>query len=705
MRGFKDVVYPGLMPGVDLVVRQVDRRIQLSLRIAAGVCLENVVLRVDGLDSLQFGTASRLIGSTEAGSLALGPCTLVQTTCAGPARKLSCSLVALTNDRIGFSAPGRDEDLPIEINAGIDWLTLLGGSGSEYATGVAIAPGGDVVVTGRTNSADFPVTPGVVDTTLGSFDLFVSRLSATGAAMIFSTYIGGSGDDQDPAGIGIAADGTICLAGATYSADFPVTPGAYDRTFGGEEDMFALRLSPDGQTLLWSTFYGDSSTASLGEHLKAMGIAPDGSIYVAGYVQMPAATFPVTQGAFDPTLNGHDECVIAHISADGATLLQSTFLGGSSTDRATGMVLQTDGVVVVGFTLSPNFPVTSGAYDTSPPGGFVTKFDLALSRLMFSTMLGNSLKRVATHASGDLTIIGTTTAPTFPVTPGAFDITFNGSNDAFVARLSPTGSTLTYSTYLGGSANDGATSLVVDNAGVATVGGGTWWSSGFPVTTGAYQGSGEAWNDPFVSRLSPEGSGLWYSTLIPGNNDDTNFNSQSDLALLPDESVIFVSFTQSTDFPVSAGAYDGTLGGIQDAFVTKLSMLPNGVTRYGNSTPGCAGYLAMGVTVMPQLGLPFTLTCTNVKPLSAQGMLVLGLSDLSQPLMAKGAELWVNPSPLLLLLPMTSNSAGFTTFGATLPSDPGLAGVTFTTQVFWPDDCAPAGPLAASNALAVTLQP
>jgi len=180
------------------------------------------------------------------------------------------------------------------------------------------------------------------------------------------------------------------------------------------------------------------------------------------------------------------------------------------------------------------------------------------------------------------------------------------------------------------------------------------------------------------------------------------------LAERPDASVVVASRTFSGDFPVTDGSYDTRYGGTStsgsDLYVAQLSVLPAGVARYGTSTEGCAGYVAMGVTAMPQVGKAFAMTCRNAPP-STVGTLVLGFSDLSQPLMSKGAEFWVNPTPVLLLFPTVSNSVGLATLGGVLPNAPALVGATFTVQTFWTDSCAPSGPISASNALAITIQP
>jgi hypothetical protein len=618
---------------------------------------------------------------------------------------------------MGLAAPHRDGALPVEINMGLDWATYLGGSDHDVAQCVAVSPSGDVAVAAETHSADFPLTPGSVDPTYaGSYEVSVSRLDPTGSNLLFSTYLGGVAEES-PTGVAFGSDGTVTVSGSTRSSDFPVTPGAYDTTLGGIADMFVSRLSADGQSLVWSTFIGDSTPQSFPDNCRGLALSPDGSVYVCGDTR--AVGYPVTPGAFDTTPDsstlGLGDLVVSHLSADGTTLLQSTFVSGSSSEFASAIAWTADGVVITGHTQSPDFPTTPGAFDTQPPTGLiglVTKLNSTLNQLVFSTFLGghqggefSRLLDVTVDTSGAVTVTGFTTSSTWPATPGGYDTTFNGAEDVFVTRLDPTGRSLEYSTYIGGGDNDGGTAVVVDSAGVATIAGFTWWNSGFPATPGAWDATGHGNYDAFVARLAPSGDKLWYSTHLGGLGDDSASSIRADVAELPDGSVVTASLTESRDFPVTPGAFDTTYGGLGDSYIAKLSMLPTGVSRYGDSTEGCAGYLAIGVTAMPQVGKSFSMTCRNAPPSSTQGVLAVGASDLSQPLMAKGAEFWVNPTPILLLLPMVSNAVGFASLGGTLPNAPALVGASFTVQCFWPDACAPSGPISASNALAVTIQP
>ncbi len=719
VRAWSEVQYPSVWPGVDATIGSADRVLRVSFHVAEGTDTASIGLRMDGSSSLWLDAAGSLRAETVAGPLRVVVQSAHQPLEAVPGAacvQRACQLSLQTGGRIAFTAPDRDLSLPLVINLGLEWATFLGGSSSDYVRAIALAPSGEIVVTGETGSPDFPVSPGAYDVSHALFfDTYVAKLDATGTELIAATYIGGAQQDY-PGSVAIASDGALTVAGFTSSPDFPTTPGAYDQTFGLLEDFYVARLSADLSELLWSTLVGaDASNPGEVSNRLDMVQAPDDSVYIMGICK--DGTYPVTPGAYDTTptnpIQGPGDIVISHISADGSALLHSTFFGGSFNDQPRGLCLLPDGLVIAGEAPSPDFPTTPGAFDETPPGEFVAKLDLTLSRLMYSTILksqlggGASLLNVAADPSGSVTVVGETTSTSWPTTPGAFDTTFGGGNgnDAFVTKVNATGSALVYSTYLGSASSDGAWAVTVDSAGVATVVGYTYSSSSFPVTAGAWDLTSNGSPDAFVARFSPDGRNLWYATYLGGANSDADQSQRMDIADLEDGGILVGAGTASRDFPVTDGAFDTTFGGFRDGYLARLSMLPAGVTRYGDSTEGCGGYLAMGVTAMPRLGQPFSMTCRNAPPASSQGLLALGASELTTPLIAKGAAFWVNPAPILLLLPMSSDAVGFAELGGVLPVTPGLAGVSFTAQSFWPDLCAPSGPYSASNALFITLQP
>ena len=397
-------------------------------------------------------------------------------------------------------------------------------------------------------------------------------------------------------------------------------------------------------------------------------------------------------------------------------LVWSTFVGGTQGDAASALALDAQGAATVaGMALSTSFPTTPGAFDTTFNGerdAFVTRLSPTGSSLVYSTFLGgtsfDSAAGLALDAQGGATIAGSARSTDFPTTPGAFDTTHNGNFDVFVARLSPTGSSLVYSTFLGGTDSEGTRALLVlDAQGAATVAGSTQ-STDFPTTPGAFDtvyNGGRSWTDAFVARLSPTGSSLVYSTFLGGASYDELYA----LALDAQGAATVAASTQSTDFPTTPGAFDTTHNGNDDAFVTRLDMLPTGVSAFGRSSPGCTGPLAISVTSMPRIAsAAFSLTCGNA-PRTATGLLALTANRFTNPVALLGVEVWVDPSSVFLQLPATSNAAGASEVPLPIPSGAWLRGTTLYAQFFWvgatsPPPCPRQG-ISASHALAIVVQP
>lgn len=467
------------------------------------------------------------------------------------------------------------------------YSTFLGSSDGDYSFDIAVDESGAAYVTGRTQSSNFPTTPGVFDRTFngGYFDAFVAKLSPSGTALLYSTFLGGGGSDQ---GLAIAVDGSgaAYVTGDTSSLDFPTTPGAFDQTYGGGEqgDAFVAKLNPDGNTLFYSTFLGGDG------HDCGHAIAADeaGNAYVTGSTQ--SSNFPTTPGAFDRTYNGGD-AFVAKMDSSGSTLLYSTFLGGRDGESGYAIAVDTSGAAyVAGDTWSLDFPTSPGAFDRIYNGqgdAFMAKLSPDGSILPYSTFLGGSRDddgaAIAVGHSETAYVAGLTESPDFPTTPGAFDETFNGYYycDVFVARVNSDGSDLLYSTFLGGSNVDGGHSIAVDESGAAYLTGLTQ-SSDFPTTQGALDQSYNGGDyDAFVAEISPDGSTLFYSTFLGGDSSDDG------LAITVDGSgaAYVTGATNSSDFPTTAGAFDQSHNGDYDAFVAKVAIVSPTPTPTLTSTP------------------------------------------------------------------------------------------------------------------------
>jgi hypothetical protein len=366
------------------------------------------------------------------------------------------------------------------------------------------------------------------------------------------------------------------VIGNTTCSDFPTTPGAFQTTFVGVYgtgfpafDVFVTKLSPSGSSLAYSTFLAGTSS-DVGN-----GIAVDGtgSAYAAGFTL--SNDFPTTSGAFQTSRSGPRDAFVAKLNASGSALDYSTLLGGSGPDESHGVA--TDGTghaYVTGLAGSGNFPTTPGAYDPTVnlnSDAFVTKLNVSGSGLDYSTALGGSAFEqgdgIAVDTAGSAYVTGYTQSANFPVTPGAPQTSFAGLRDAFVTKLNSSGSSLGYSTYLGGSEGepnnggyDEGRGIAVDGSGNASVAGFTS-SSDFPTTDGAPRRNLNQYG-AFVTKLSGTGSEFVYSTLLGGP-------AEGDAIAVDSNGLVYVTGGAS-NLQTTPGAFQTSQSGYA-AFVTKLS--------------------------------------------------------------------------------------------------------------------------------------
>ncbi len=349
------------------------------------------------------------------------------------------------------SSNGSEDGFITKLNAtgsSILYSTYLGGSGSDSCRAIAINSLGEAYVTGGTQSVDFPTTTGAYQTTSGSLngnsDAFVTKLNATGTALAFSTFIGGSSaTGQD---LALDSNGNVYFVGDTYAGTlgggqtifaYPVTPNAYQSAPAADGfEGIVSELSADGTQLLYSSYLGGSMEES------AIGVAVDASdnVYVAGYTG--SADFPVTSGCAQPVFGGPYDTFISKFnlsSPSAISLIYSTYLGGSNLEDPYGIVVDSTGnAYVAGYTASYDFPVTQ----TSSHGwlsAFVTKLNAAGSQFLDSTRFGEVYTYgygLAIDSAGNAYVVGETTSDNFPTTPGSLQTTFGGgSSDGFVTKV------------------------------------------------------------------------------------------------------------------------------------------------------------------------------------------------------------------------------------------------------------------------------
>jgi hypothetical protein len=569
---FSRVGYQDVYPGIDLVFRGTREALEYDFLVAPGADPGRIALRFEGAEDIRLDQGGDLVITTAVGELIHRAPVVYQQV--GVERREVAGAYRLGGEGVGFDLGPYDPTLPLIIDPVVlQYSTFLGGVDEDQGLGIAVdSYTRHAYVTGTTDSTDFPTTPGPFDPTFnGTGDAFVTKLGPTGAALSYSTYLGGSFQDE---GAGIALDGAggAYVTGPTTSSDFPTTAGAFDETHNGNFDSFVTKLGPTGATLTYSTLLGGS------DFDEGSGIAVDisGAAYVTGATG--STDLPTTPGAFDQTHNGSGDVFVAKLGLTGATLVYSTFLGGSGFEDG-GFAIAVDGAgaaYVTGSTVdaATDFPTTAGSFDQTHNGDFdsyATKLSPTGATLAYSTLLGGSSgetgRGITVDGAGAAYLIGSTDSTDFPTTPGAFDQTHNGGFDVFVTKLGPTGAALGYSTFLGGSGGDFGHGIAVDSVRAAYVTGGTQDAAAdFPTTAGAFDQTHNGHDDVFVTKVGPTGAVLGYSTYL----GDSSFDAGFGIAVADAAAYVTGTTRVGTDFPTTPGAFDQTFNGRFDAFVAKL---------------------------------------------------------------------------------------------------------------------------------------
>ncbi len=569
---YEEVAFEGLYEGIDLVYRLGPSGIKYEFVVSPGVDPDVIEVGVRGHEGLDIREGA-LVVSTAAGEILDSG--VLAFYADAPEELVRCSFELRGPDCYGFHVPAYDRERVLVIDP-LVYSTFLGGGDYEEAYGLRVDDEGSAYITGYVESRDFPTTAGAYDDSINGFvDGFVTKMAANGSAIVWSTYLGGN-DEDCGYDLDLDASGNVYVGGMSGSSDFPVTPGAYQRTrLGGYYNAFVTKLSSDGRSLRYSTYLGG------GDFQYIMGIAVDagGDAYVSGrlysYGGGNATGFPTTQGAFQTIFKGgYVDGFITRFNAAGSDLKYSTLLGGMSSDYITAIDIDASGCAhVAGYTQSSDFPVTPGAFRSSLSGrdeGFVSKMAPDGTALRYSTMLGGSDSDapmdLVVDGQGRAFIGGYTQSADFPTTTGAYQTSSKGNYDGFVTQLSVDGRKALNSTYLGGSDSDFLYGIDIDPSGNVVVGGNTA-SALFPTTPRAAQTTHDGEYDSFVSKLVANFTELSYSTFLGGSGWDYNEGVRA----LGEWFVYACGGTDSRDFPLK-NAYQTALRGGYDIFVSKLTM-------------------------------------------------------------------------------------------------------------------------------------
>ncbi|MEZ5402331.1 MAG: SBBP repeat-containing protein [Bryobacteraceae bacterium] len=579
---YAGVRYREIYPGIDLLYRGQGRQVEYDFYVAPGANPGKIRLRFSGADKIWIDKAGSLHVKAGGEELRQPVPFAFQDDSDREGSRVAASYRIVGKREVAFEIGKYDRSRELVIDP-VLIATYFGGDSIDTATNVVTDSSGAVWVTGYSSSPALPVTGlPYAEERGGNLDIFIAKFNPTltgGSSLQYATYFGGDGEDR-PTALALDPQGYLLIAGYTTSTNFPLA-GDNQTTLGGDRDAFLVRFSTTdrGTDGLWySTYFGaDARDVAL-----AVAGGPNGRAYIAGYTTQ-VEDFPLTGDPLQSSNRGGYDAFLVEIEtlATSDARQYVTFLGGSSTDVATGLALDSQGRVwMSGYTMSNDFPVTSGAYREDFAGRgdvFAVRIDRSkpgLDALDYGTFIGGSDSDVANalliDSNDRLHLTGYTFSKDFPVTAGAHRTDYAGATDAFYLRFDPAANDIGYATYLGGGSTDVGYSMALDASGKVAVTGYTH-SPDFPIVGGALQPTFGGASDAFVAVLDPAApavSSLVYSSYIGGST----LEAGNQIALDSEGNVYVAGSTTSRMFATSPSVFQPDIAGLTDAFVVRLNL-------------------------------------------------------------------------------------------------------------------------------------
>lgn len=601
----KTLWHKGVYPGTDLKIYSTGSHLKYDWIVSPGANPAHIKLAYTGQSDLCVKDGHLFISTVTSEAVELSP--YAYQVINGKNITVNCRYT-IKNNQVGFEFPdGYNQSLPLVIDPVLVASSYSGSTSTVYGHSATYGQNDEIFGSGRAFGTGYPVTTGAYDVSFnGNTDATVSKLSADGTTLIYASYIGGSESDLT-CNLITNYNNEIIVLVSTNSTNYPTTAGCIDNTLGGTADFGITILSANGNALIGSTYLGGSGNEGQANSVGWGGITYGllgelmidefNNIYLAGYTG--STNFPTTPGAFQTTYGGGDwDGMVVKMTPNLSSLIWSTFLGGNANDLALGIRIAPDGsVFVCGGTASSNFPVTAGAYQTTPltgtagsnsPDGFVTHLNAAGTVNIASTFVNTNQSDIAFFIDFDrddnVCLYGLTDG-NFTVTPGTYS---NANGKMFLMSLNPALNTLLYSTRIGvASMSINPTAFLVDNCNRIYAGGFTS-NSGMPTTPDAWSqvnGSG----DFYFIVLEANATGLLYGTYFGSPSGSEHVDGGT--CRYNDRGVVYQAVcTSATNFPTTPTAYSPTkLSTSWDLVVFKYDFEQAGVLANATASPSAVG--------------------------------------------------------------------------------------------------------------------
>lgn len=567
VRNFRELLYEDIYDGIDLRIHLTEGSLKYEFIVDPGSDPSRIQMHHEGMEDVRLLRGDLVIETVNGVIIDEAP--FSYQTIKGK-EILIGSEYSIDGPNVRISLEAYDPWIQLVIDPSINFSTFIGGNSRDLLRSHYVDADGNVYLTGASLSLDFPTTPGVFNRTMNMYGMaFVTKLSPDGSSLKYSTFIGGAASLGYGYAIWVDTSGNAYVTGVVQGRDFPTTPGNFSHVGDDLTNIMVFKLNPTGSALIFSSILGAKDVTS--DYGYDLLVDDAGMIYIVGQTGSLGAFCP--SDSYQDRTKGNGDAFVLKLAPTGKTILNCTHIGGREKDRAESIAIDSDGnVIIVGWTLSTDFPVSSNAFCSTKNGeadAFVAVFDENLTNLTYSSYYGGVYTDRANGVSVDkkdsIYITGFANRG-FPTTSGAFDEVSNRS-DAFVLKLNSTFG-IEYSTFLGGKENEQGYSITVYDGGCALVTGNSE-SSDFPTTEGGINRTLTGYQDTFLTKFSPNGSEVLYSTFIGCQRAVDPYEVS-----VHDNGFVYLSgWTEDGGFQTTQGAYCTTYsGGDMDGFALRIDI-------------------------------------------------------------------------------------------------------------------------------------
>ncbi len=564
LSAFGKIRYKGVYNGVDIIFYGKSGNLEYDIVIKPGADISKISFEVCGIKELSLKDGG-IVAKLPSGKTVFQRKPYIYQEIEGNKVEIDGSYrVKKENGKhiFSFDIKSFDNSYPLIIDPTLIYSTYLGGSYYDGGYGITVDNSGSVYVIGQTFSPDFPVRSPIKGKS-GYYDIFITKINPEGNSLVYSTFLGGNGDDYGYA-IAVDSSGSAYITGYTESTDFP-TKNPVQKSNSGGRDVFVAKINPEGNSLIYSTYLGGNNN----DYGYNIAFDSSGSAYLTGTTY--SSNFPTKNPIYN--YSGYYDIFITKIDPEGNSLVYSTYFGGSNNDYGYGLAVDSSGnVYITGTTYSSDFPAKNpikeraGLWDS-----FLVKINQE-GNVVLSTYLGGSDNDYGTGIAVDslenVYLTGYTSSPDFP-TQSPIQKSISGNYDLFITKISTLENSIVYSTFLGGGNIDYSRGIAIDSKGNVYITGETY-SSDFPTQNPLQSSNGGYW-DVFIVKINSEGSAIVYSTYLGGSSNDYAHG----IAVDPLGNAYITGYTSSSNFPTATPLYGYSSG--YDAFVAKIE---EGLIKY-----------------------------------------------------------------------------------------------------------------------------